>query len=66
MNYSVRGINKKGTPRLHNIVKDLLDEELPKMNRNQLVALFYSLQHAKLQGVKLQDKVLNHLEPFYK
>lgn len=36
------------------------------MNRHQLVALFYSLQHAKLQGVKLQDKILNHLEPFYK
>lgn len=65
LNFAVKGTVRKGSPRMHSIIKDLLEEDLPKMSHQQLTAFFYSLKNGKIDVAALQDKILNHLEPLY-
>lgn len=65
LNFALKGSVRKGTPRIHNILKDLFEEDLSKMTHQQLTALYYSLRNGKIDVVALQDKILEHLEPLY-
>ena len=65
LNFALKGTVRKGSPRMHSILKDLLEEDLPKMSHQQLTAFFYSLRNGKIDVAALQDKILNHLEPLY-
>jgi hypothetical protein len=65
LNFALKGSVRKGTPRIHNILKDLFEEDLSKMTHQQLNALYYSLRNGKIDVVALQDKILDHLEPLY-
>lgn len=65
LNFALKGPSKKGTPRIHRIMSDLLEEDLSKLSAQQLMALYYTFRHSKSEAVALQDKILTHLEPFY-
>jgi hypothetical protein len=39
-------VKKQGTPQFHEILSSLLREDLPKMNGDQLVNLFYASQYS--------------------
>lgn len=65
LNFALKGSSKKGTPRIHRILSDLIEEDLGKLNAQQLTSLYYTFRHSKSEAVALQDKILEHLEPLY-
>ena len=57
---------KYGTPTFHEILADLLREDLPKLSKDALMSLFYACRYANFGNINLQPDVLEALRPFFK
>jgi len=65
LNFALKGHTKKGTPRIHKILYDLIEEDLEKLSAKQLTSLYYTFRYSKIEAVPIQEKILEHLEPLY-
>jgi hypothetical protein len=58
LKYAFDGHVKYGTPLFHEILASLLKEDIPKMDANQLVHLFFACRHSNSGFTNLQPEVL--------
>jgi hypothetical protein len=54
LNFALKGHAKKGTPRIHKILHDLIEEELETLNYKQLTALYYTFRYCRVEAVAIQ------------
>lgn len=65
MKYAFDGLIKYGTPKFHEILSALLNEDACKMSKDELVKLFYACRYSNQGKTNLQLTCLLHLEPLY-
>lgn len=49
---------KYGTPAFHEVLADLLREDVPKLSKDALMSLFYACRHSNSGSLNLQPDVL--------
>ena len=58
LKYAFDGHAKQGTPLFHEILASLLKEDVPKLDINDLLHLFYSCRHANPGLTNIQPEIL--------
>lgn len=61
LKYAFDGRQKYGTPKFHQVLCDLLNEDVPTMSKQSLIHLFYACRYSNPTKINPQIKLLRYL-----